>query len=43
MSSDPPARRQQIGQYVALDAVCASAAGRFLGAEPRPDDRRHAV
>ncbi|WP_144919793.1 hypothetical protein [Halorubrum salsamenti] len=36
MPSETPTRRQRIGQYVALAAVCAYAAVQFYGAEPRP-------
>jgi hypothetical protein len=35
-ADDTQSRRQRVGQYVALGAVCAYAAVQFYGADPRP-------
>ena len=36
MPSQPPSRRQRIGQFVALVTACGYAAVQFHGADPRP-------
>ncbi|MYL66439.1 hypothetical protein [Halorubrum distributum] len=36
MSSNTPAPRQRLGQYLAVALVCAFGAAQFYGADPRP-------
>ena len=36
MPSETSARRQRLGQYLAVGLVCAFGAGQFYGADPRP-------